>query len=283
MKKGILVAAVIICALYFLVIPKFFCLFISTTEVETDYETISRILESQNQTPVDVYYINLASSKDRNRRFISHLHHSLNPIRIEAVSPATLPAIRSPLLCSTVVATEYACLASHLKAIHRAYHDNKQCAIIAEDDALMRKNIDWQMLMDSAPADWEILQLHTRIMFKRLFNPKLWSLFDRKDNLWAYSGDIVPSCACYIIRRGAMRKLLLKYVVGYESPRWSDVQMLDFRTTKLNCQADLMLYHDMIRYLCTYPLIDIAESKSTIHWIHDVTLDYDHIRSSKLL
>ena len=60
---------------------------------------------------------------------------------------------------------ELGCSFSHLKAIHQAYLDGEDTALIVEDDIVMDDAPHWpeaiQDLVTKAPADWGVLQLWT--------------------------------------------------------------------------------------------------------------------------
>lgn len=253
---------------------------IKVEDIHSDMATINRVINSSNDQPISLYYINLAKSVDRNKTFLSRLDKTICPIRIDAVSPETIPETKQPLKCRFMMKTEYACLASHLKAIHTAYHNGEPFAIICEDDAVIQKNINWRTLMDSAPSDWEILQLHTCCITKNNYNSNgILKYFNNNSNLWIKPNSIVPSAAFYIVSRSCMQKLLTQYVNGYEQPEWSNINHLDLTPSRVNCQADLLLFDNAVRYICTYPLIDITQSKSTISWTHDWN-DYSHYKKS---
>jgi len=253
---------------------------IYSTPVDLDLETIVDVANSCNDTVTDIYYINLAKSKDRNRSFLSKLDDTINPIRVDAVSPQTLPEIKKPFKCFTIFDTEYACLASHLKAIHTAYHDNKLWAIIAEDDAVIKQNVDWRKLIASAPADWQLLQIHTCCIPKTENNQNtIIQHFHNDSNLWIESNDIVASAAFYIINRSGMYNLISRFVVDYEQSNWDDIETLDLRSSEVNCQADLLLFKGIKRYICTYSFIGIDTSNnSTIATSHTYWNDYSHYK-----
>lgn len=252
----------------------YFGLFIKSTAIDTEIQIIEEIVNSTNSNLTTIYYINLAKSKERNLRFLSHLDSSIYPIRVDAVTPATLPPVVKPLKCLLVMDTEYACLASHLKAIHTAYHNNEPWAIISEDDAIIVNNLDWRKLMGSAPKNWELLQIHTCCIIKKS-NTGFLKHFNDASTLWIHSNDNVPSAAFYIINRKGMHKILSRHVVGYEQQDWNSIEMLNLKMSKVGCQADLLLFNNINRYICTYPFIDIEKSESTIHWSHTYN-DYSH-------
>jgi Glycosyltransferase family 25 (LPS biosynthesis protein) len=282
MSKPLLLALLLVA--FFIVILRvssvYFAWYIRSSVIDTDQAVIDDIIRSTNTTPTPIYYINLPESVERNNMFLSSLDDSMIPMRIDAVSPKTLPKIKKPLKCFTVMDTEYACLSSHIKAIHSAYHNDDQWAIIAEDDAVIKQNIDWGRLIASAPDDWELLQLHTCCIPKNPQNKRSFIRhFHDNANLWLGSNDIVPSAAFYVINRSGMLQLLSRHVVGFEQSNWDNIS-LDLTSSQVNCQADLLLFNGIQRYICTVPFIDIKKSKSTISWTHNWN-DYSHNRAPR--
>ena len=280
-KKGLfwfcLISLLVIIVLIFLN-NNYVGIFVKFDPVYTDYESIRDIINSQNKTLTNVYYINLKKSIDRKKKFLSRLDETINPIRIEALSPDTMPKMKKNIRSFPVLDTEFACLSSHLKAIHTAFHNNEDWAIIVEDDVIIKNNIDWQKLIESAPSNWEVLQMHT-CCIPKIFNQDSLKYFEDDSTLWVYSNDIVPSAAFYIINRQGMIKLLSRHVIGYKSRHWTNIDMLDLTTSKVNAQADLLLFNNINRYICTFSLIDMEKGKSTIHWAHDKYNDIFHNRN----
>lgn len=260
------------------ILPWVYSPFVRTKKIFTKPCIIHRVIASRNETPTPIYYINLDASKDRNARFLDRLEKTLIPIRVPAVTPETIPKLIKPSIkCITTIDTEYACLASHLKAIHKAYHDGREWAIISEDDAVINHNVDWLELIKSAPTNWDVLQIHTCCIPRNAFNKQtIFKNFSDENNLWVSTSDIVPSCAFYIINVSGMIKILSEYVRGHENNNWYDIDCIDLRSTKINCQADLILFHKLQRYVCTYQFVDVDKSKSTIHWTHDWN-HYDYV------
>lgn len=249
----------------------------SFTPIYINRELNKSIINSRNVTPTNIYYINLEKSANRRVRFINHLDNTMTPIRIDAVSPKTLPTITKAFKCMTTMKTEDACIASHIKAMYTAYHKGEQWAIIAEDDAMIVKNIDWRRLIHSAPPEWDVLQMHTCCL-SGLASKELREYILNDSILWVHTKSVLPSTALYIISRQGMEKILSQLVVGYQQPIWDNITKLDFTSAEVNCQADLLLFDIVDRYLCAYPLIDIHEDDSTISWTHTNYNSYDCYR-----
>lgn len=268
MSKILIIFTIALIFVFLIVIPKFIeHYYKSFTPIYISSELNKSIINSHNATPTNIYYINLERSADRRTRFVNHLDNTMIPIRIDAVSPKTLPVITRAFKCMTTIKTEDACIASHIKAIHTAYHKGEQWAIIAEDDAMIVKNIDWRQLIHSAPLEWDVLQMHTCCLSGSVSKRVREYILD-DSILWLHTKNVLPSTALYIISRQGMEKILSQLVVGYQQPIWDNITKLDFTSAEVNCQADLLLFDIVERYLCAYPLVDIYEDDSTISWTH---------------
>jgi GR25 family glycosyltransferase involved in LPS biosynthesis len=219
-------------------------------------EKINEIVSSKNSTMMNIYYLNLEKSKDRNERFFSDImdYNTFNPIRIDAVSPETLPEIKksSNFSNNNLKKTEDACMASHFKAIHTAYHNNEEYALICEDDAIL-DNIDYRKLISTAPDDWEILQLYIYLGCNYFTNIIIQNIFDNKNSLWISTKNNLFSslsgAVCYIINRKAMYRILSQFVVGFENPNWNEIIALDYTSTNSKLQADFIFLHQAVNFI----------------------------------
>lgn len=239
--------------------------------VVVNRELVDLVMKSQHRRLLNLYYINLEISTDRKYRFLNRLNDNWNPIRIDAISPVTLPKIIDPpFMCSIVTNAEYACLVSHLKARHTAYINGDQYAIIAEDDAVIKYDIDWELLIHTAPKDWDVLQLHT-CCISPLINKKSLSMHNSDEILWVHTDSIIPSAAFYIVSRNEMQKTLNRFIGEYNKP-WEQINQIDLSSAKMLCHADLVLFDKVNRYICMQPLITTEKSKSTIGWLHDICM-----------
>jgi GR25 family glycosyltransferase involved in LPS biosynthesis len=232
--------------------------------------TLVELIHNSNHTQLlNLYYINLERSTDRKTRFLDRLNNNWNPIRVDACSPQTMPKIVSPMICFTITDTEYACLASHLKARHAAYRNQDRYAIIAEDDAIIKNNIDWELLMATAPPDWDVLQLHTCCIPQHNFNRTSLALRDSNEVLWVQTESIIPSAAFYIVSRSGMHKALQRFIGDDFDKPWEQINVLDLTLSNVSCHADITLFSDMNRYICTQSFVTTEQSTSTIGWAHD--------------
>jgi GR25 family glycosyltransferase involved in LPS biosynthesis len=272
---GILIYILLEYYSFTIIIPTFTC-----------EEKIKEIVSSKNSTMMNIYYINLEKSKDRNERFLNHiLNYNFNPIRIDAVSPETLPIIKksshfvSRFWNDSLLKTEDACTVSHFKAIHTAYHNNEEYALICEDDAIL-DNIDYRKLISTAPDDWEILQLYIYLGCNYFTNIIIQNIFDNKNSLWISTKNNLFStlcgAVCYIINRKAMYRILSQFVVGFENPNWNEIIALDYTSTNSKLQADYILYEFLNRYSCIYPFVDTYEYRKSTNESHKSTIDSSH-------
>ena len=108
---------------------------------------------------IPFYYINLNSSIDRNKYMIEKYSNKFkNMQRVQAVDGSKITSIKN---CNSSP-YELACYESHIKAIKRAYEDNQDYALIAEDDLHLSEDYVqkyYKSLIAMLPEDWEILQL----------------------------------------------------------------------------------------------------------------------------
>jgi len=209
------------------------------------------------KNPINLYYINLDSSIERKNRFLDRMNkfNNYNIRRIKAITPNTLSNynIQSSLLCSTLMTPiEYCCTLSHLTAIEISYNNNDQYAIIAEDDMIIIKNINWDYLISQLPKDWDIIQLFT--------NPTFHLNYFKKSNIltkyWLIKTDsIFISAAIYLISRNGMKKILKKYKYKNNITLYNHNRF---------CIADNIIYNKLNHYLFNLPFFNTEELDSTI-------------------
>jgi GR25 family glycosyltransferase involved in LPS biosynthesis len=118
-----------------------------------------------------VYYINLDKSTARNSVKQNALKEfGYNFTRVNAIQPWDLVVSKDTL--DTDKGVVMSCTSSHLEAVYTAvcdykrksskYKKNVHYALIMEDDSKFMFDVrDWKGLIESAPKDWNILQLVT--------------------------------------------------------------------------------------------------------------------------
>ncbi|MGV3653586.1 MAG: hypothetical protein ACO1N5_05150 [Noviherbaspirillum sp.] len=171
-------------------------------------------------------------------------------VRIDATTPQTLPKIgvRKPFTNSLA---ELAIMASHLDAVGAAHRSERGLAVVMEDDVRSRYVFDSAALMASAPADWEILQLHVS---NRQVVLELGQLYLRHGLLWH---EWEPSCfsaGAYLINRKGAESILSRY-----RPDGMDIDLTGVHAVG-KLVADHLLYRRSRCYTATIPYFfnDIA-------------------------
>ncbi|MCI3953598.1 MAG: hypothetical protein K0R53_3098 [Burkholderiales bacterium] len=127
--------------------------------------------------------------------------------RIEAVTPETLPkvSVRTPLANSMA---ELSIFTSHLAAIDAALQSGCEAAVVMEDDVRSRHVFDGAAIVASAPADWEVLQLHVS---NRPVVLALGDLFLRHGVLWHEWEPHFYSAGAYVVSRKGAENILARY------------------------------------------------------------------------
>jgi len=224
---------------------------------------MSRTKNIFTQTTIPIYWINLDSTNERRMRTMHRLHDYQNT-RVSAYN--TTNALRK-IIHSQISHVgvnfyantgnismpkkrrehfysykELACTLSHIKAIQKAYNAGHNMVIVTEDDVVFLPRF-WSIIgifIETAPANWDILQLYTTHLraLKHVCNLNdPWIIW--KPYLWGAQG--------YIINRKGMQKIL---------------SHLTFDNKVV--VADEFIYHGVNTYMTTYPQIAITGSPSLI-------------------
>ncbi len=274
------------CNIMIIIVLLFFVILLSSLNTKNDVikynyhiDVILRLLNSSNSSNINLYFINLDHSQARKIQFLNQFYNisNISVTRISADSPVTMPTIIGNF---DNIDNVLACTSSHLKAIHSAFHNNDSYAIIAEDDAIILNNIDWHFLIQLAPPDWGIIQLHTCCMpnESEIFNPIY--QFYRTNTLFLKTNLMTPSTACYIINFNTMKLLLSRYVPNYLNPNWNDIDIIDLSFSKNSSASDVIIYLQSNRYVCTQILIDVQGTDSILHEEH---LDLQNITKNYII
>lgn len=209
---------------------------------------------------VKAYYINVDTAIERNHRFISRIQNKIPFARVPGIIPNELVKynINHSNVCTSNTEREFCCSLSHLKAIHQAFHDKIDVALILEDDIIfLKQNINWNEIISTAPNDWEILQLFT-------FNTDAY----QSKQLWLKHTNHDYSTGAYLIKRSAMEKILTAFVPKYMSP-WNEVNTISFlHMQNSNCAADHFIYSFLNTYVFTKILFNEEGFDSLIHSDH---------------
>lgn len=229
---------------------------------------VTAYLYHKRMQNIHFYYINLDHSVERNeqykKQFLSYPDYPI--VRVNAVKPndfKNLTIIKAPD-CERLLETELACTISHLKAIHTAYHDNQEYAVICEDDMKILHMPDWNELIKKLPHDWEIIQLFSLgnealELYKKYQNSDV-EVVPRPPNVW--------SCVIYLINRKGMKKII-NTVLPVDKSKWENIEIVDFSKTPIWCVADDIYYRMCNTYTFVRPFFNtFVNGKSTIHDNH---------------
>lgn len=230
---------------------------------KVDYKNINlELLNSYKyqKIPIKLYYINMNKSIDRNKRFLNRMNNYSNYdiIRFEAYTPEDLNKynIKIPWYCKSMHNKEKACLLSHLKAIELSYKNNDNYSIIAEDDMIIEKNINWDYFINILPDDWDIIQLY---YFKLSFYNSNYFKQLQKQNILIKTNNILTSAAAYLINKKGMKKIMDNLIYN---------NTIDLRNHNRHCLADYVIFNNLNRYILTYPIIKTEEIDSTLNPSH---------------
>ncbi|NDC57019.1 MAG: hypothetical protein EBZ69_09510 [Alphaproteobacteria bacterium] len=132
-----------------------------------------------------------------------------------------------------------------------------------EDDMYFMADPDWKEIIQSAPADWEILQLFT-------FYADVYQEYNKSGNKWVeHVPKFMASTGAYVINRTAMERLLSQFIpVEYTIANWDDIQNITFKNVLIECNADYFLYKHLKTYVHTLVLFNAEGFDSEIHPEH---------------
>jgi len=232
---------------------------------------------------IPCYYINLDRSVRRRRelmRMMRTLGNESWTRRVPAVGVLDLPkySFDAPH-CDNHGTPELACLVSHLRAIHAAYHEQwkegasaSASVLVLEDDARVLRWPRWDALLATAPAGWQLLRLYVH-GDDGSYPPYA----DPEAPLWLpNSGARGPlwGALAYVISRDGMRRLLDTLVPGATSERnWeqlSAVVVVALARLGVRCLADAAPYAVLgaAVWNCTAVFFGHQAVESTIHMSH---------------
>ena len=227
-----------------------------------------------------VYWINLNSSCARRDKLLIELQRVGidDHQRVAAVCPADLSSYNI-IECSqakAIIAAEWCCTISHLKAIWTALHDGQEVAMIIEDDVqVIRSPVTaWDNICKSVgDKQWDVLQL---IAFGDM---AIDLMTDEGAPLWVPWRSGLWSTGGYVISRAGMKKILDMYApktLGCGA--WPENACIDFsrmpirdrftpasvHDPRARCVADWALYVAVKTLTCTDVFLNEAANDSTI-------------------
>lgn len=231
--------------------------FISLGLVPYNQINFNLLLSFENQIePIKLYYINMNKSIERKNRFLKRMSkfNNYELQRVKAITPEDLYnyKIKMPWYCKSMHNKEKACLLSHFKGIETSYNNNDNYSIIAEDDMIITKNINWDYFISILPDNWEIIQLY---YFKLPFINNTYFKQLQKDNFLIKTDNVLTSAAAYLINKKGMQNIL-------SNINNNEINLLH---QKDYCLSDYVIYSNINRYILTYPIIKTEEIDSTLN------------------
>ena len=226
---------------------------------------IEGILKNKRDKMHNIFWINLKKDKDR-RAFMekefAKIDDKFKAFRFEALCPSTLPPEK--YICNNDSLTisskeEICCMSSHVDLIKFASRNVKSDAVIfvMEDDMQIKKESFERLdeIIDAAPSDWEILQLHhLRLDCRRTVLRYENTIDDR----WVRWKRGFFSTGFYAIRSSVLTKILDTFYNHKEDK-------FDYRSISGAIQADNVIYRPFRTYTSTHNFVSTNVSfKSNI-------------------
>jgi GR25 family glycosyltransferase involved in LPS biosynthesis len=212
---------------------------------------------------VPIYYINIDESVDRKIYIINEFKKfNININRIKGITPNDIQEsnkLKYHLKCPTNTDLEFACLLSHLKAIHTSYINNDDYSMIIEDDIIIHRMINFEKLIETTPKDWDILQMFS------LQSDHLYPVEDK--SLWSKNIGKNFSAIAYIINRKGMKKILQSFYPTTYNKDYNSL-ILDFTYFNNLCVSDYLLYSLVNTYICRDLFFTAKTTESTLHTEH---------------
>lgn len=216
-------------------------------------------MEKLNNIPI--YWINLERSAKRKTYMFNSLSSNKYNYRISAIDGINLDSTNI-ILPEKYNETNYeiACTCSHLKTIYTAFISQEDIVLVSEDDidfsVVPFWNSDLLSLIESAPRDWEILQLNTS---SNEIN-KLYDDYKSKKILWSNWNNF-SSTVIYAINRQGMEKVVKNCI------KFSDNIIFDLSNQE-QIVADLFIYNQAKTYTINKPIFNYFVDDSEIHSNH---------------
>jgi GR25 family glycosyltransferase involved in LPS biosynthesis len=221
---------------------------------------------------IPVYYINMDKSKDRNEWMIQQLSKNVDRYyRVSAVNGYSIQNKEHDIVDGVefyndfkeLTLPEIGCTLSHLKAIHTAYENGENIAIIMEDDVYvdMINLLDDSVeeLVKNAPEEWEILQL---VYLEKKLNKSL-KTFNRYSYHQHLRGNYESFTSSYLINRKGMENILKR--LG-KNPYYLDMNTSDSGV------SDCIIYDNATTFIIEPSIVTPYNLKieSTIHTDHTI-------------
>lgn len=209
-------------------------------------------MKTRKNKPMEVYWINLNSSKERRENMVEVLKDSIfdgmKKHRVEAIdknqiTEKQLQSYFGNVSFSKHTPAEYCCLMSHLKALSQFSKSSSSLALILEDDVSLDFKPYWQEsikdCIHNAPSDWELLQI-SYIVYNE-FPTKMYT---------PYKTNVNGAISYVVNKKGVIRFLK------------------QFHLDEKSHVADYVLYVQMKTFTYKYPFFVSTLKDSEIHTDH---------------
>ena len=148
---------------------------------------------------------------------------------------------------------EYGCLISHFRAMKKGVESGADYFVVMEDDAVIPVEMDIRALVNSAPENWEILQLHNS-------NPGLMEQLSEnaaKGKYWVPWQKESSGTVMYVIKREAAKRIVSQF--------WEN-DVVDLSSCENDkAVADRLIYVNAKTYTITFPPIFTNVAQSGIY------------------
>jgi len=217
---------------------------------------------------IPIYWINLEQSVDRRNKMIDQfLKQGLINRRIDAIKHD------KPIL---------GCSLSHIKAIHRAWMDGNELAIVCEDDVDFSEasktftliNNILQTLPDSIKADWDIIQIqYTEPHFCKGLNNYLLGV----ENISEVENRLIKGylygSVAYLINRKGMVNFLNKMTKMDVNDKDKYIVTANFDHPRAG--AEELIYRYVNTYMSVFPILNYQVSESLVNPSHEYFLSHE--------
>jgi GR25 family glycosyltransferase involved in LPS biosynthesis len=224
---------------------------------------------------IPVYWINLDESVDRRNIMVDQLLS-------QGVINKRIAAIKheKPLI---------GCCLSHIKAIHTAWIEGNQLALICEDDIdfsnahTIYKRL--QILLESMPTtvqnDWDVLQIqYTEPQFSKGINNYIKEYIKNNGNTNNLENRLVKNylygCVGYLINRRGMYNFLKRMTVLNTDDMYAYNVTATFDHPRAHSEE--LVYRYLNTYMSVFPILNYADSISTINSAGDYIVKHDFNR-----
>lgn len=229
---------------------------------------------------IPVYWINLDESVDRRNSMLDQL-------LTQGIVNKRIAAIKheKPLI---------GCCLSHIKAIHTAWIEGNELALICEDDIdfsnahtiYTRINTILHSIPDSIVNSWDILQIqYTEPQFSKGINNYINNYININGNTDNIKNRLVKGylygCVGYLINRRGMHRFLNMMTKFNTDDTYTYSVTATFDHPRAHSEE--LVYRYLNTYMSVFPILNYIDSISTINSAGDyiVKHDFNRINTNK--